>query len=72
MSDLLDSPIIWQHFLSMMLVLEEDRRRGPYMDIRNLLLLQNAQRFCRALKIPWHSAMARLDTYVLDPHDSLQ
>ena len=67
----MDLPDIWRHFVGMMVILENDAPRGPYTDIRNALLMQDAKRFCRTLKISWPAAVARLDTYVLDPNESV-
>jgi hypothetical protein len=71
MNSLLDMPDIWRHLVSMVVVLEDDSRQGIYIDVRDALLVYNAKRFCRALKIPWTAATAKLETYIHDQHDTM-
>jgi hypothetical protein len=71
MNDLLDLPIIWRHLVSMVVVLEDDSRPGVYTDIRDAILVQDAKKFCRALRIPWPAATAKLETFVHDENCSV-
>jgi hypothetical protein len=55
----------------MTVILEEDSRQGEYTDIRDGLLMREAKRFCSTLKIPWPAVIAKLDTFVHDPNNSV-